>query len=317
MSDRRGSIGMELGAHLPLIDFGDGPADGAALARYASQARDLGFRTLAANDHLVFSKPWTDGLAALASVAHGSAPMRLATTVGLPVVRGPVAFAKAIAAIDRLSGGRVVAGVGPGSSRRDYELVGIDFDERWARFDDAVGALRALWRGDPTFAGRFTSTAGVELLPAPEQAGGPPLWIGSWGSDAGLRRVARAGDGWLASAYNATPEGFVTRRAVLDRLLTDEGRDPSAVPAVLATMFCHVADDADEVEQTFRSRILATIDRPPDELRDRLLFGSVDEVVTKLVAWRDAGVDEVLLWPVRDEVDQLRRFREDVAGHLG
>jgi alkanesulfonate monooxygenase SsuD/methylene tetrahydromethanopterin reductase-like flavin-dependent oxidoreductase (luciferase family) len=307
---------MELGAHLPLIDFGDGPADAAALHRYATSARDLGFSTLAANDHLVFSKPWTDGLTALASVADRSAPMRLATTVGLPVVRGPIAFAKAIAAIDRLSGGRVVAGVGPGSSRRDYELVGIDFDERWARFDDAVGALRALWRGEQTFAGRFTSTAGVELLPPPARPGGPPLWIGSWGSDAGLRRVARAGDGWLASAYNATPTRFASRRAVLDGLLAERDRDPSTVPAVLATRFCHVADDPDEVEQTFRSRVLATIDRPAAELRERLLFGSVDEVVAKLVAWRDAGIDEVLLWPVRDEVDQLHRFREDVLPRL-
>ena len=307
---------MELGVHLPLIDFGDGSADATLLHEYTERAADLGFRTAAANDHLVFSRPWTDGLAALAAVASASGSMRLATTVGLPVVRGPVAFAKSIAAIDRLSGGRVVAGVGPGSSRRDYQLVGIDFAERWARFDEALVALRALWRGDTTFAGRFYSTHDVELLPPPEQTDGPPLWIGSWGSGAGLRRVARFGDGWLASAYNTTPEAFAERRAVLDGLLIAERKDPAAFPAVLATMFCYLSDDEDEAEQTFRERVAPMLDRPADELRARLLFGNAERIVHELIAWRDAGVHEVLLWPVRDEVRQLERFREQVWPHI-
>ena len=74
--------------------------------------------------------------------------MTLATTVALPVVRGPVALAKGLAAIDLLSGGRLVVGVGPGSSARDYAVVGVPFEERWKRLDEAVQALRALWLGE-------------------------------------------------------------------------------------------------------------------------------------------------------------------------
>ena len=122
---------MEYGAHLPQLE----PIDVAGLTSYARTARGLGFRALSANDHLVFQRPWLDGIVALASVVEASGDLTLATTVSLPVVRGPAALAKAAAALDLLSGGRLVLGVGPGSSRADYDLAGVDFEERWPRFD--------------------------------------------------------------------------------------------------------------------------------------------------------------------------------------
>jgi alkanesulfonate monooxygenase SsuD/methylene tetrahydromethanopterin reductase-like flavin-dependent oxidoreductase (luciferase family) len=115
--------------------------------------------------------------------------MALATTVAL---------AKSLAAIDLLSGGRLVVGVGPGSSALDYAAVGIPFEERWKRLKEAVWAMRALWlREVSPFKGEFYSTEGVVLEPYPTQQPGPPIWIGSCGSEAGLRRTARLGDGWL------------------------------------------------------------------------------------------------------------------------
>ena len=115
-----------------------------------STAGRLGYQTICANDHLVFSRPWLDGPTALALTLGRAEQMTLLTTVSLPVVRGPVQLAKTMAAIDLLSGGRLIVGVGPGSSARDYEITGIPFEERWKRLDEAVPALRALWRtGSP------------------------------------------------------------------------------------------------------------------------------------------------------------------------
>src|SRR5437773_5863994 len=185
---------MEFGAHLPLMDFGGHPYSLAHLVAYTRTAAQLGFDTLSVNDHMVFSRPWLDGPVALAAVMEHSGSMTLATTLALAVVRGPVPVAKTLGAIDRLSGGRMLVGVGPGSSPADYQSVGLEFEERWARLDEAVLALRALWGRDPDpFVGRFYSTDGLRLEPPPAQPGGPPIWIGSWGSDAGLRRVARLG----------------------------------------------------------------------------------------------------------------------------
>ena len=165
---------MRFGAHLPLMDFGGNPYSLSHLVGYAETARELGFSGLAANDHLVFSTPWLDGPTALAAVVDASGDLELATTVSLPVVRGPIQLAKSLAAIDRLSGGRLRVAVGPGSSQRDYEVVGIDFEERWKRLDEVIQALRSLWDRDrEPFVGRFYSTEGISLQPYPASPGGP------------------------------------------------------------------------------------------------------------------------------------------------
>ena len=190
---------MEFGVHLPLISFAGEQRSLDDLLAFTEAARDLGYTHLCANDHLVFSRPWLDGPTALAAVLAHSGQMTLATTVAVPVLRGPAATAKILAAIDVLSGGRLLVGLGPGSSARDYELVGVPFEERWKRLDEAVQTLRAYWRADDVaFEGAFYSTAGFTLAPTPAQRPGPPIWIGSWGSAAGsetrgapCRRLAR------------------------------------------------------------------------------------------------------------------------------
>jgi alkanesulfonate monooxygenase SsuD/methylene tetrahydromethanopterin reductase-like flavin-dependent oxidoreductase (luciferase family) len=185
---------MDFGAHLPLMDFGGNPYSLEWLNAYTRTAAALGFRAVSVNDHMVFSAPWLDGPTALAAVLEQSGDMTLATSVSLVVVPGPVALAKTLGAIDRLSGGRLLAAVGPGSSAQDYEAVGIPFEERGPRFEEAIQALRALWHPeDEPFVGRYYATNDIDLQPRPAQPKGPPIWIGSWGSDAGLRRVAPPG----------------------------------------------------------------------------------------------------------------------------
>src|SRR5436190_21047444 len=120
----RGSGGLELAVHLPLMEFGDEGLSLARLTRTVDAARDCGFAAVSANDHFLFQTPWLDGLTALAAVIDRSGAMELATTVSLVALRGPVPLAKTLAALDLLSDGRVIAGVGPGSSARDYDAVG-------------------------------------------------------------------------------------------------------------------------------------------------------------------------------------------------
>jgi alkanesulfonate monooxygenase SsuD/methylene tetrahydromethanopterin reductase-like flavin-dependent oxidoreductase (luciferase family) len=233
--------------------------------------------------------------------------------VALPVVRGPVPLAKTLGAIDRLSGGRLVVAVGPGSTPRDYEAVGLDFEERWGRLDEAVKALRALGRGDgEPFVGRFYSTAGITLEPRPARPGGPPLWIGSWGSEPGLRRVARLGDGWLASAYNTTPALFGEAKTYLDGELARRGKDPATFPNALATMWFYITEDRSEADRVMRERVLPTIQRPEELLRERLPVGPAELFAEKLSAFARAGVRRVFIWPVAEEERQLARFCDEV-----
>src|SRR5262249_9042193 len=133
---------MEFGVHLPLISFIGERRSLDDLVAVTKTANDLDYTHICANDHLVFSRPWLDGPTALAAMVAHSGRMTLATTVAVPVLRGPAATAKILAAIDLLSGGRLLVGLGPGSSARDYELVGLSFDERWKRLEEAVQVLR-------------------------------------------------------------------------------------------------------------------------------------------------------------------------------
>ena len=304
---------MDFGTHLPLMDFGGHPYTLDHLVAYTKAATQLGFSALSTNDHMVFSVPWLDGPVALAAALEHSGDMTLATTVALAVVRGPVPVAKTLGAIDRLSGGRLVVAVGPGSSPDDYAAVGLDFAERWPRFDEAISTLRALWRNDdPPFVGRFYSTEGLALEPRPAQPFGPPIWVGSWGSDAGLRRVARLADGWLASAYNTTPELFGQAWHSLRSQLPDHGKAPDTFPNALATMWCYITDDRAEADRVLRERVVPTVHRPEDMLRERLPIGPPALFAEKLTAFAKAGVQRVFIWPVADEVNQLERFWNDV-----
>jgi alkanesulfonate monooxygenase SsuD/methylene tetrahydromethanopterin reductase-like flavin-dependent oxidoreductase (luciferase family) len=304
---------VEYGAHLPLI----GPASGRTLPElkaYARAAAALGFRYLCANDHLLFSRPWLDGPTALAALIDESGDMLLATTASLPMLRGPVQLAKTLTAIDILCGGRLVVGVAPGSSAADYAAAGVPFEERWQRFDEVVRVLRALLHGDPEgFEGAFHSTRGIVLEPRPVQRPGPPIWIGSWGSPAGLRRVARLGDGWLASAYNTTPDRF---REGLDRLSGERQRAArpwESCSSAIATTWLHITEDRAAAEWTLAEVLAPMLHRPQDALRSLPLpIGPAELCAERLRAYVAAGARRIFVWPLADEVRQLELFRERV-----
>jgi alkanesulfonate monooxygenase SsuD/methylene tetrahydromethanopterin reductase-like flavin-dependent oxidoreductase (luciferase family) len=273
---------VELGVHLPVMEFGEEGQSLARLQRAADAARENGFAAVSANDHFLFATPWLDCFAALATVVDRTGDMAVATTISLPVLRGPVATAKALAALDVLTDGRVVAGVGPGSSKADYDAVGIPFEERWKRFDAAVTQLRELLGPESP------------LAPLPRQPGGIPLWIGSWGSGAGLRRVARLADGWLASAYNTTPDRFAAARAKL----------PEGFPSALATMWTWITESRTEADRMLEA-LASRLQREPDELRGQVCVGSADHCTELLSRYRDAGCERVYFWPLGDEPRQI------------
>jgi alkanesulfonate monooxygenase SsuD/methylene tetrahydromethanopterin reductase-like flavin-dependent oxidoreductase (luciferase family) len=286
---------LELGVHLPLMEFGGEGQSLARVTRAAETARDCSFAAVSANDHLLFQTPWLDGPTALAAVIDRTGAMELATTVALVALRGPVPLAKTLTALDVLSDGRVVAGVGPGSSARDYDAIGVPFEERWRRFDEATAVLRTLLGG---------GALPDEPL-APRRRDGIPLWIGSWGSKAGLRRVARLGDGWLASAYNTTPARFEAARESLAQELRAHGRSPDLFPNALVTMWTWITGDARDADRVLRDVLAPLLKRDPDTLREQLCIGSPEHCADLLSRYARAGCERVHLWPLGDEPRQI------------
>ena len=205
--------------------------------------------------------------------------------------------------------------LGPGSSSRDYEALGISFEERWKRFDEAVLVLRALLKGEPfpEHARYYPVPSDVELAPGPRQQGGIPLWIGSWGSKAGLARVARAADGWLASAYNTTPDRFSAARSLLASKLEDQGRQAADFPNALATMWTWVSKDQAEADRVLAEVLAPLLNRDPDELRGQICVGTVEHCAELLSRYAEAGCRRVYLWPLGDEARQLELVANEVA----
>jgi alkanesulfonate monooxygenase SsuD/methylene tetrahydromethanopterin reductase-like flavin-dependent oxidoreductase (luciferase family) len=182
------------------------------LAQYAEA---LGYDSLSVNDHIVFHTSWLDAISTLSAVAVSTIRILIGTSILNIVVRNPVVCAKALAAIDILSSGRLFAGVGPGSHRGDYDACGIDFSERWPRFSEALEILVTLLSSDNSsssrhfdYNGKYYTLKEMLLTPKPVQKPHPPIYVGSWGSDVGLKRVAKYSNGWMASAYNITPAKF-------------------------------------------------------------------------------------------------------------
>jgi len=308
---------MEIGAHLPLIPLSAEPPSLEGLRAFADTAARTGYRWLSANDHLVFRRPWLDGLTALAAVLGSSGDLGLATTVCLPAVRGPVQCAKAFAALDLLSGGRFVAGLGPGSSERDYVLGGVGAEDRFARFEEAVRALRALLGRDAEpFAGRFYSTAGVALEPA-TASGRPPIWLAGWGGPRGLRRAAELADGWLASGYNTTPAGFAESWARVREQRERRGRDPDDFANGVATCWSYVTEDRAVAERILAEVLSPLLGRPVEALRELSLpIGSAEVCARNMRDFAEAGAQRVFIWPLGDSVQQLAVFAEEVMPRI-
>jgi alkanesulfonate monooxygenase SsuD/methylene tetrahydromethanopterin reductase-like flavin-dependent oxidoreductase (luciferase family) len=175
------------------------------------------------------------------------------------------------------------------------------------------------------FKGRFYDTTGVDLEPKPVQPGGLPIWIGSWGSTVGLRRVARLADGWLSSAGpgHQTPEQFAIDVALLNTYLIEAGTDPATFPNAVATMALYISEDPDErlraagpgyAPRPAGIGVEQPESRPTDDPHGHDMVGSRAECIDKVRRWKAAGAGALFLTARGDDpLGQMRIFMEDVA----
>ncbi|WP_275464223.1 TIGR03619 family F420-dependent LLM class oxidoreductase [Streptomyces noursei] len=180
-----------------------GPEDLVAVAQAADRA---GFAYVACCEHVAIPRRlagamgtvWYDPVATLSYLAAVTERVRLLSHVAVVGLRHPLLSAKQYATLDRLSGGRLVLGVGAGHVREEFEALGVDFARRGAVLDEAIDALKAaLGPAEfPEFKGERFAFAGLGQAPRPVQLPRPPVWVGG-SSPAAVRRAAVKGDGWL------------------------------------------------------------------------------------------------------------------------
>jgi probable F420-dependent oxidoreductase len=178
--------------------------DAGPLRDVAIAAERAGFYGIALTEHPVPGARWLengghqslDPLVALGYAAGATTSLRLLTNLVVAPYRNPFLLAKAAATVDKLSGGRLILGLGAGYQKSEFYALGIDFEERNALFDEALDALPLHWSGEPfSFEGRHFDARGVIARPRPVQ--NPiPIWIGG-NSRLSRRRAATKAQGWM------------------------------------------------------------------------------------------------------------------------
>lgn len=177
------------------------PADLGTIARAADR---LGFEYLTCSEHVgipVEDVPlrggrFYDPLATLSFLAATTERIRLLSHVVVLPYHHPLAIAKRYGTLDRLSSGRLILGVGVGSLRPEFELLGVDFEQRGPRFEEALTVLRDVFgKRQPAFAGEHFRFSGFVIDPCAVQQR-VPIWLGGR-TPRSLRRAVALGDGWV------------------------------------------------------------------------------------------------------------------------
>jgi probable F420-dependent oxidoreductase len=223
---------LRVGIQLPEVEREVRWPEVAAIARAAELA---GFDSLWVGDHLLYRGdgrpergPW-DAWAILAGLATVTERVTIGPLVACTAFHQPGMLARTAAAVDELSGGRLVLGLGSGWNEVEFRAFGVPFDHRVSRFEESFEIIRRLLSGERvTHAGRFHRVEDAVLLPPPARY--PPLMIGSNGPRMlaiSLPYVA-AWNTWY-SPYGNTPPGFAALNSRIDEASADAGRDPATI----------------------------------------------------------------------------------------
>lgn len=223
---------MKVGLQLPEVERGVRWPELAAMAR---AAEETGFDSLWVGDHLLYRGdgrpergPW-DCWTILAGLAAVTSRVELGPLVACTAFRQPALLARAAAAVDEISGGRLRVALGSGWNEAEFTAFGLPFDRRTPRFEEAFEIIRRLLAGERvTVDGAFTRLADAVLLPSPART--PPLMIGGEGPRL-LAATLPHVDWWNAwfDRFGNRADGFATLNARIDEACEQSGRDPATV----------------------------------------------------------------------------------------
>ncbi len=283
-----------------FFGFNTGPLSNArAIERVVVSAEQLGYESVWSAEHLVMMDPedpvlpvppkanLVGSVASLAFAAAKTERIMIGSGIILIALRDPIMLAKELAAVDVLSGGRLLAGFGVGFVPREFETLGVPWEERGARTSEHIEVLRTLWTEEqPAFDGRFTKFSGVQSRPLPVQKPHPPIILGG-DSPPALRRAVAQADGWYS--FHGVEETAAMLEALEEAAKTTER--PASLGRLEIIISPHGPIDADTAKRY------------------------EDLGVDRLVVVRDPF--ETSIPPSREAEDTIVRFLEDQARELG
>ena len=298
--------------------------------RLITEVEALGFANLYCSDHFTNDEPpdqdALDMVVALTYLADHSQRLGFGSLVAPLSFRHPTLLVRQAAALDDLSGGRMILGIGAGWQEREHHVFGHylgDVPTRLKRLEEGLEVITRLLRSDEpvTYEGQFYQLRGATLLPRPQRPAGPPIMIGGSGMKRTLPLVARYANIW--NGIFLTPEDFRERSARLDTLLNEAGRQPGSVKRTLMCplYFFPTLDAFDQWRRNEDDYADKLLDEVAETLRNEWwhpLVGTPEMVIEQIRAYTDVGVEEVIVpWGSdSDDMEELRVFAERVLPAL-
>lgn len=300
----------------------------------------LGYAGLFRSDHFPLGKSALELIVSLTYLADHTRRIHFGSLVAPFSFRNPVMLARQAAAIDNLSHGRLVLGLGAGWEPEEHKVWGYELGDvatRSARFNEGLEVIYQLFHSlEPvSYEGQYYQLHGASLLPRPERAGGPPILIGGNGVRRTLPLVARYADVW--NVFHLTPETFGARAKHLDELLSNANREPATVKRTMMAMILCGRSETElkrRANFAYQNWVPGLRDQPFETLTAALsnifspflhqlgasfcpMIGTPETVLEKIKAYDRAGVEELIIqwWDV-DDMEGLEMYAEFILPHI-
>jgi probable F420-dependent oxidoreductase len=287
---------MKIGIALPIFGKYAGRDE---ILEAALAAEALGYDSIWVSDHVVvpdhhnvFGEVFYDPLISLGFIASVTSRIKLGTSVLVLPYRNPLVLAKSVSSLDALSDGRVILGVGSGWLKGEFKALGVDYSQRGRMTDEYIEIIKELWTSEnPSYQGEKFSFSGIRFEPKPRQKPHPPIWVGGESRRA-IERAVRYGDGW--HPVGLTPDGIWAKVREVKSLLPDEKKD-----GFVMSLRRNV--EINEVRE-FGS--------------EETLRGGLGKIKDGIEAYREAGVDHLILYVLSGEFEgvlrTMRALREEI-----
>ena len=287
---------MDIGIGLPNTVPG---TEGRTLIDWARHAEEAGFSTLGTIGRLVY--PNYEELIALSAAAAVTSQIRLTTGVLLaPLYTNSALFAKQAASLDRLSGGRLVLGLGLGGRDDDFAASGVSTQGRGHRLEEQVAMMKRVWAGE-----EFGYAGGIG--PEPARRGGPEIILGG-STEATFRRVARLADGWIMGG--GTPDMFAQAAAGVDQAWQDADR--AGRPRKLTLAYFGLGPEARSQAEGYLLHYYGWLGEIANMIAGSAAV-SPEMVKSYVAAFEASGCDEIIFVPTASRLDQISLLAEAIA----
>lgn len=285
----------------------------------ARRVEELGFDSLWVTENVHSRSPSLEPLMALSAFAAHTTRVTIGPAVLLLPLRNPVGLAHAAATLDKLSGGRLILGVGSGGGAPEgYQAYGVPLEERGRRSDEILEIMTALWTGEPvSFDGVHYSFSEYTLGARPVQQPHPPIWLGG-DAPAVVRRTARWGQGYFPA--HKSPAECVGLYEKVQGLRREYGRG-SLEFTNAAYLYVNLAESGELALRVTKEVLLERYTYPVTHLRlgATCILGAVDDCVRLLKEYQAAGAAHIVLDPTcpKEEVlPLLERVSREILPHF-